>query len=336
MKHSRTKSLPRSFALILAFISTAAIPPQAHSQQGTWRPEKPVELIIGATPGGAQDHTGRTMQKILQDLKLVPTTVNIVNKGGASGGVAVAYMSKHPGDGHFLTIISASMLTNHITGRSALGPSDFTPIAIMGSEYIGVVVRTESPLKSGKDLVELLRKQPDALSVAVGLGLATTLHLSYVSTMKAAGVDIKKLKTVTFSSGGEAITALLGGHLDASVSTASNLLTYIRSGRMRMLVIGAPERIPGELSTVPTWRELGIRSSYELWRGLAGPKNMSRGQIQDRDETLGKVVASKEWHNEIEASYMVNTYKNSAATGAHWKQEYDNAKELLTELGFAK
>jgi putative tricarboxylic transport membrane protein len=335
MNNRLSMGLP-TIAPLLALMLTVSMTTPAWAQEGTWKPDKPVEIVIGATPGGAQDRTGRTMQKVLQNLKLVPTAVTVVNKGGGNGTVALAYMSHHPGEGHLLMIVSMSVLTNHIVGRSTLGPSDITPIAIMGSEYIGVLVRPESPLKNGKDLVDLLRKQPDALSVAVGLGLGSTLHISFASAMKAAGVDIKKLRTVVFGSGGEATTALLGGHLDATVSTVSNLMPYIHAGRMRMLVIGAPERLPGEFSDVPTWRELGVPGTYELWRGFAGPRNMSRQQIEYWDTCLAKVVKSDEWQRDIKSSYMVNTYENSAATARYWKRQYDEAKVVLKELGFAK
>jgi len=126
-----------------------------------------VEIIIGTSPGGPQDRTGRMVQKILQDLKLAPTPVTVVNKPGGGGAIGLAYLNQHPGDGHYLMINATTLLTNHITGKSALGPGDFTPIAIMGSEYVGATVRADSPLKSGKELIEQLRKDPGSLSVAI-------------------------------------------------------------------------------------------------------------------------------------------------------------------------
>lgn len=323
------------FACVLTLACIAAAS-HGLAQQSGWRPNKPIELVVGATSGGAGDRHVRLMQTILQDLKLAPSPITVVNKPGASGAVALTYLAQHPGDGHYLTLTSLSILTNPIVGRSTMGPKDFTPVAIMGSEYIGILVRAESPLKTGKDLLDVLRKQPDALTVATGLGPATTLHISYASAMKAAGVDVRKLKTVGFNSGSQATAAALGGHIDATLATPSNMLGHIRAGRLRMLAIGAPERLSGELSQVPTWRELGINGTYELWRGLAGPKGMSRPQLQYWDDALAKLVKSKAWQAEIESSHMVNSYRNSSQTAAFWEQEYEEAKAVLTELGFAK
>jgi putative tricarboxylic transport membrane protein len=114
-----------------------------------WKPEKPVEIIIGTSAGGPQDRTGRLIQKILQEAKLAPTPVNVVNRPGGGGAIGLAYLNQHQGDGHYLMINAISLLTNHITGKSALAYTDFTPIAIMGIEYVGVSVRADSPLKSG-------------------------------------------------------------------------------------------------------------------------------------------------------------------------------------------
>ena len=317
-------------AAALLILSSAAATAQA------WKPEKPVEIIIGTSAGGPQDRTGRMVQKILQDMKLVPTPVTVVNRPGGGGAVGLAYLNQHQGDGHHLMINAISLLTNHITGKSALNYTDFTPVAIMGIEYVSLSVRADSPLKSGKDVVERLRKDPSSLSVAIGTALGNATHISFAIAMKAAGVDIKRLRTVVFNSGSESITAALGGHVDVAASAPSSVLPQVRGGKMRMLVIGAPQRLPGDLAGVPTWKELGVNSTFDLWRGLAGPKGMTTAQVKYWDDALSKVVQSEEWKKELERFDMVNVYKNSTDTAKHWKAEYDEVKPVLAELGLAK
>jgi putative tricarboxylic transport membrane protein len=317
-------------AAALLILSSGAATAQA------WKPEKPVEIIIGTSAGGPQDRTGRMVQKILQDMKLVPTPVTVVNRPGGGGAVALAYLNQHQGDGHHLMINAISLLTNHISGKSALNYTDFTPIAIMGIEYVSLSVRADSPLKSGKEVVERLRKDPSSLTVAIGTALGNATHISFALAMKAAGVDIRKLRTVVFNSGSESITAALGGHVDVAASAPSSVLPQVRGGKMRMLVIGAPRRLPGDLAGVPTWKELGVNSTFDLWRGLAGPKGMTPAQVKYWDDALSKVVQSDEWKKELERFDMVNVYKNSGDTAKHWKAEYDEVKTVLTELGLAK
>lgn len=326
--------LLRCPAVIAAAAMFAATSGAAQAQ--AWKPEKPVEIIIGTSAGGPQDRTGRMVQKILQEMKLVPTPVTVVNRPGGGGAVALSYLNQHPGDGHYLMINAISLLTNHITGKSPLGYTDFTPIAIMGIEYVALSVRADSPLKSGKDVIERLRKDPSSLSVAIGTALGNATHLSFAIAMKAAGLDIRKLRTVVFNSGSESITAAMGGHVDVAASAPSSVLPQVRGGKMRILVIGAPQRLPGDLASVPTWRELGVNSTFDLWRGLAGPRGMTKAQVQYWDDALSKVVQSEEWKKELERFDMVNVYKGSADTAKHWKGEYEEVKGVLTELGLAK
>ena len=208
----------------------------------TWKPEKQVEIIIGTSPGGPQDRMGRAVQRILQERKLVATPLTVVNKAGGGGSLALNFLNQHAGDGHFMAVNALSTLTNHITAKSTIAPSDLTPLAMMGAEYVGITVRAESPLKTGKDLLDMLRKDPASLSVAVGTALGNATHLSFVLAMKAGGVDIKKLKTVVFGSGGDSMTALLGGHVDVAASAPSAMLSQVQAGKLRIVVIGAPAR----------------------------------------------------------------------------------------------
>jgi len=319
-----------------AWVVAALLLAPAAGLAQAWKPEKPVEIIVGTSPGGPQDRTGRLIQRILQEQKLAPTVVNIVNKPGGGGAVGLAYLSQHAGDGHYLMVNAMTLFTNHITGRTPLAYTDFTPIAVMGIEYVGVSVRADSPFKSGRELVERLQKDPSSLSIAVGTALGNATHVSLALAMKKAGVDIRKLKTVVFSSGGESMTALLGGHIDASASAPSTLIEQIKAGKIRMLAIGAPRRLAGDLAGVPTWKELGVDAEFELWRGLAGPKAMTRAQIQFWDDALGKVVRTEEWKNDLARFEMENVYRNSADTARYWKAEHDEVKAVLTELGLAK
>ncbi len=302
----------------------------------SWKPEKPVEIVIGTSAGGPQDRMGRAVQRILQEKKLVATPMSVVNKAGGGGAVALNYLNQHAGDAHFMAVNALSMLTNHITAKSTIGPGDLTPLAMMGAEYVGIAVRTESPLKTGKDVLDQLKKDPSSLSVAVGTALGNATHLSFVLAMKAGGVDIKKLKTVVFGSGGESMTALLGGHVDVAASAPSAMLSQVQAGKLRLIVIGAPARLGGELAKIPTWKESGVNSAFDLWRGLAGPKGMTRVQVQFWDGALGALVKTDEWKKELADNQVENIYKNSADTALQWKAEYDEVKAVLLELGLAK
>jgi len=172
-----------------AWVVAALLLAPAAGLAQAWKPEKPVEIIVGTSPGGPQDRTGRLIQRILQEQKLAPTVVNIVNKPGGGGAVGLAYLSQHAGDGHYLMVNAMTLFTNHITGRTPLAYTDFTPIAVMGIEYVGVSVRADSPFKSGHELVERLQKDPSSLSIAVGTALGNAIAGVVAGTFDAGALS---------------------------------------------------------------------------------------------------------------------------------------------------
>jgi len=235
-----------------------------------------------------------------------------------------------------LAINSPTLVTNRLLGVADFDHAALTPLANLYTEYIAFVVRADSPLKDAKELIERLRKDPGAVSIAIGTALGNATHSSVAHALKAAGVDIKKMRSVVFNSGGESMTAVLGGHVDAAAGSVSTVLQQVRAGKLRVLVVGAPQRWLGEFASAPTWKELGLDSAVDLWRGLAGPKGMSAAQVTFWDGVLPGVVKDEVWRKDLENNLMNNVYKNSAETARHWKTEYDEVRAVLVELGLAK
>jgi len=321
-------------AVLLALCAFALVPVDAQAQ--TWKPDKAIEIVIGTTPGGPQDRQGRLVQRILQEHKLVDQSINVVNKPGGGGAVGLAYLTQHKGDAHLMQIVAQPLLSNHVAGRSKTTYTDFTPLAVLAVEYVALVVRADSPIKDAREFVERMRKDPAAYSVAIGTTVGNATHSSYAHAMKAAGVDIRKIRSVAFNSAAESQTAAMGGHVDAAAGAISTVLAQVRAGKLRMLVIGAPRRWGGDLANVPTWKEIGVDSSQDLWRGLAGPPGMTAAQIAYWDAALARVVKSPEWIKDLENGLMANAYKNSAETFKHWQAEYADVKALFTDMGLAK
>lgn len=122
--------------------------PSSHAQQGAWRPERPIEIVVPAGAGGSIDGTARLVQRILQNNRIVDTPVLAVNKAGGGGAIALNYLDQRSGDGHYLLTSTMSLMTNHILGRSKVTYTDYTPLATLFSEYMTFVVRPDSPLKT--------------------------------------------------------------------------------------------------------------------------------------------------------------------------------------------
>jgi putative tricarboxylic transport membrane protein len=319
---------------LIASLCAVLLPLQAHAQ--TWKPDKAIEIIVGTTPGGPQDRTGRLVQRLMQERKLVDQTANVINKPGGGGAVGMSYLAQHAPDPHYMMIVAQPLISNHVAGRSKLTYTDFTPLAVLGVEYVCIVVRPDSPIKDAKDMVERLRKDPTSVSMAIGTSLGNATHSSVAHALKTAGVDIKKMRAVVFNSGGESMTAVMGGHIDAAAGSISTVLAQVRAGRVRAIVVGAPKRWVGEFASVPIWKEIGIDSALDLWRGLAAPKGLSSAQVAYWDATLARMVKEGEWRKDLDTNLMADVYKNSADTFKHWQAEYGEVKALFAEMGLTK
>jgi putative tricarboxylic transport membrane protein len=323
-------------AVMAAAIALAAVFAAGQAQaQPTWKPDRAVELIAMNAPGGGSDRTLRIMASIMQERRRIEVPVNVVNKPGGGGSIAYAYLNQHAGDGHYLQLASKSLLTNHIAGR---GPSytDFTPVTFLFGEYVSVTVRPDSPLKSGKDMVERLKKDPGVLTFGIATSLGNPNHQGIANALKAAGVDIKKLRTVIFPSGGAASTAMLGGHVDDVPITSPYAASIARQGQLRLLADPEPARLPRALAEVPTWREQGYDAVVSNWRAMVGPKGMSPAQIAYWEQALLRFVGSDEWKKELEKNFWQSEYMRSAETRKFLDQDNAEVRTFLTELGLAK
>src|SRR5258706_6549417 len=198
--------------------------------QPGWKPVKNVEFIVGVSPGGGIDRTARTLQKVLHDRRMLEVSATVVNKPGGGSTLAQAYLNQHAGDAHYLEISATSLLTNHITGKTANSWSDFTPIAMLCDEYIGFAVKADSPLKNGRDLAALLKQDAAAVAGRLATSAGNTKHIAPARLAQNAGGGRRKLKVVVFGSGGESTTALLGGHVGLGGKPPAAALPPIQTG----------------------------------------------------------------------------------------------------------
>ncbi len=319
-----------------AILSAILVAATAAATAATWAPERNVEIVVTTGPSGAQDRTARTMQAILQQRKILNVPVSVMNKPGAGGGLGLIYLNQHARDGHYLLTTSPTILANHIVGISQLTYTDVTPLAQLFSEYVGFAVRADSPIKSARDLVDRVRKDPSAFSASISTSAGNHNHIAIGLVMKAAGIDLKPLKVVVFKASGESVTAVLGGHVDFLATTASNLMQQASEGKMRVLAIAAPARLRGALASVPTWRELGVDAIGNNWRGVAGPRGMTGPQVEYWQAQLAKLVATDEWKSDIDKNLWVGNFMSAADSAAEYKRQYAELKEVLTGLGLAK
>lgn len=320
---------------LCALLAAAAISPCA-AQSGGWKPTRPIEIIVGVSPGGGIDRTARTLQKIMQDKRYLEVVATVINKPGGGGVIAQTYLNQHAGDAHYVYLTATSLLTNHITGKSTLSHKDVTPLVMLSDEYIGLAVNTESPIKSAKDLLEALRARPESLPVGLAAAIGNTNHIAAAMVTKIAGGDVKKMRVAVFSSGGEAMTAAIGGHVSLVATPAANLVAHMQAGRLRVLAVAAPQRLSGALANVPTWREQGVAAVVANWRPMIAPKGLNAAQTAFWEDAFAKLTRTPEWRSEVETGGSVNHYMNSRELAAYFDAQYAEFKIILGDLGLAK
>ena len=158
-------------------------------------------------------------------------------------------------------------------------------------------------------------------------------HIVLGMIARAAGMDPKAVKTVVFSSGGQGMTAALGGHVDVWVGTPGGAIQHMQSGAARALGISSGERLAGKLAAAPTFREQGIEASYYAWRGFVAPGKLTAPQVAFWDQAFARVVRSEEWKQDLDENGWAEDFKASAETRKHLDAEYDLLAKILAELG---
>lgn len=300
-----------------------------------WKPQRTVELVVSAAPGGNQDLTARAIQRILEGQKMV-SPVLIMNKPGGGGAIAYTYFLQHAPDPHYLMVLAPTMFTSRIAGKGTFDINDVTPIALLFNEYIFTTVKADSPISSGRDLIQRLKAAPDSLSVAVATAVGNHIHMGVALPMKAAGVDIKRMKIVAFKSSGQSLTAALGGHVDVAASTFAAVLPHVTAGRLRIVGMSAPQRMSGVLADVPTWKEQGANAVFDSWRGVVGPKGMQEEQVKFWVAALEAMSRTYEWKQDVEKNFRVGNYLGGQDAHRYWEAQYKSLEEALTELGLAR
>lgn len=322
----------KTYALLAAALCTLA----AGAAAQPWTPQRNVEIVVGSAPGGSNDKTGRTVEKIFTEKRLVPTSVTVNNRPGGGGNLALAYVAQKTGDAHYAVVATPSLLTNHIVGQSTLNYTDFTPIASLFNDYIVFAVNPDSGIKSGRDLVERLKKDPKSVSIGFATALGSHNHIGAGLLMKAIGGEPKALKALAFKGSAEAITALLGGHIDLVTTAAGNVDAHVAAGRLRIVGIAAARRFPGALAGVPTWKEQGINLVFGGWRAMVGPRNLSAAQSAWWEGALRKVVESPEWKQDLERNYWSDDFVTGEQFRKDLAQDYASMKAVLVDLGLAR
>ena len=321
----------RRAALAAAGLALAALAAPA----AAWTPERP-ECIAPANPGGGWDTICRTSANVLQKTGALKSTMYVTNMPGGSGAVAIAnVVAKRKGDGSLLVAASNSLTFTMAAGRTPHTYADVVPLAQIAAEYGGFFVRADSKFKDLADLVKALKADPTSVTFAGGSAPGSLDHIKVAVLAKAVGVDPTRLVYVPFQGGGEAMTALLGGHTQAATIDLAEAVAQLQAGKIRCLALMSDKR-SSKFKDLPTTHEQGVKVTFPTWRGLYMAPGAPAEAVQFWSDTVKKMLASPEWNAEREKLGWEATQRSGDEFRQFVKDEHARYQTLLKELGFLK
>lgn len=304
--------------------------------QAAWSPTGSVEFIAPANPGGGWDTICRTSVRALEKTKIMTLPAFVTNMPGGSGSVAIAHVvEKRKGDPNLIVAASNSLTFSMAIKRTPYTYKDVTPLAQVASEFGGFVVRADSKFKTLADLVKTLKADPKSVTFAGGSAPGSLDHIKIALLGKAIGVVPTQMVYVPFQGGGEAMTALLGGHVDAAALDISEISGQLQAGEVRMLGIMSEKRLKG-FPDLPTLKEQGVDLVFPVWRGVYMAPGVPAEAVAYWSNAFQKMLASPEWAEETGKLGWEPVVRVGAEFVTYVNDEEARYEGLLKELGFAK
>ncbi|NQV99816.1 MAG: tripartite tricarboxylate transporter substrate binding protein [Rhodospirillales bacterium] len=270
------------------------------------------ECIAPANPGGGWDFTCRSISKIMYDIKVIDKPMQVTNMAGGGGGLAYSHVvNKRNTDADL--IVAASSATATRLAQNAYAGMTYDQVRFLGSiggDYGVIVVAKDSPFQNLNDLVNAVKADSSKITFAGGSAAGGFDHLKVLMTLKKAGFDaVTKVKYIGVDGGGDAITQMIGGHVQAMTGDISEVVGFIKNGDVRVLAIFAEERLPGEFNAIPTAKEQGLDVVALNWRGLYVPKGISEDDYKKWSMALDTVGKSDEWKASMAANGLMPFHK---------------------------
>jgi putative tricarboxylic transport membrane protein len=319
--------------LVLGIVAATVLAGAAVAFAQAKYPSRTVEVVVPFAPGGGTDNLMRTITGIIDQNKWSPVALNVVNRAGGSGAVGYTYLINKKGDPHVIAGAAPTIVSAKIEGRLPADHRDgMTVLMIVAIDELMLSVRTESPFKAIEDFVKAAKDRAGQLTVC-GTGTNSEDHIFAYLFEKAATI---KFKYVPFQSGGECVTALMGGHVDAGIMNPNEIIAQIEAKRARNLAVAAKKRMP-DAKDVPTFAEKGYEFYWEQMRGVVGSAGMPPEVVKFWTDTLKKVLATKEWKENYIKRNLLTPVEWSGEEGAAYldslRPKYEKA---LTDLGALK
>ncbi|HET8903238.1 MAG TPA: tripartite tricarboxylate transporter substrate-binding protein [Saccharospirillum sp.] len=301
-----------------------------------WEPSGRVECIAPSDPGGGWDFTCRSVGNVLEELGMVSGSVQTTNMAGAGGGVAFAHtVSKRNADNKLLVAASTATTTRLAQQQfPGMDASMVKWVGALGADYGIIAVSQESEFENLNDLMDAIKADPRSIKFAGGSARGGWDHLKVLITAKAAGADsLPSIPYLSYNNGGEAMTQVVGGHVDAFTGDISEATGFIDSGDLRVLAVLSEERLPGKFSNIPTAREQGIDALGPNWRGFYMPEGADPEAKAYWVNAIDELYASEEWKAVMARNGLIPFHPPADEFEAFVTQQVADIETLSREIG---
>jgi tripartite-type tricarboxylate transporter receptor subunit TctC len=297
--------------------------------------DRPVVLVAPFSAGGAADLAARLFAAHAPRHMGSPAQPIIVeNRTGASGSIGTQYVARAKPDGHTLLLarVGSSAILPATDPRTPYQPGDFTWLALLDENPFVICVRADAPWTSLAALIAAIRDAPGTLNFATS-GPATILDLGIRHMLAASGLPIDAAQALPFRGGGEALTALLGGHAQFVGNNLGDMLGAIQQGQLRALVVSGDARLPS-LPDVPIAAEAGLPALSALagWSALAAPANLPEPVLEFWSRVTRATAQDPEWLAATRRSGSVPRILDGAAMQAHVEAQILLYRDLARRL----
>jgi putative tricarboxylic transport membrane protein len=335
MPMKRRRAAIQNVLIALACCCSGVYPASAQ----TWAPTRPVELIVPAGKGGGADQMARLLQSIVEQHRLMPQRLEVINMSGAAGGEGFLAIKEARGDPHKLIITLSNLFTTPLSTGVPFNWKDLTAVAMLALDQFVLWVHAESPHTTAKDFLSAVKSAGPGRYKMGGTGAKQEDHIVTVALERATGA---KFSYVPFKGGGEVAVQLVGKHIDASVNNPIEAVRQWRDGKLRPLCVFDAQRMPYKervtgqqgWGDIPACKEAGVPVDYLMLRGIFAAPDAPKEAIAYFLDVLRKVRATPEW-----AKFMANgAFNTSAMEGAEFTAWLERAeathRTLMQQAGF--
>src|SRR3954451_20451922 len=313
--------------LLGAAMLVAAVVPVSAQQ---FKPTRTIEFVVHGGPGSGNDVFARKLSTIIDQEKLLPVRMQVINKPGGGSTTAAAYVVSKKNDPHVIACFTNIWLIDPMVQEAATNKLvDMSPIARLVVEPALVVVRADSQIKTLKEFIDAAKAKPGALKMSGG-SITSRENTVRQLLMQLTGV---RWAFISFPSGGERIAALLGGHVDMMIVDPSEAGEQVRAGKLRVIAQVNERRLPG-FPDIPTVKEADFDiPNVPQMRGVVGAPGMSAETITFYEELFLNASKTASWQKFVSDSQLDDDFVKAADLKPFFTKFEGELREILKVAG---